>query len=292
MTRLKVFIHRLLKNFGYQIVSNDALEAKKNKLSACQDKLIASRNELIASRNELIAARVSIAAYGNSSQRQLASLSSEMQSQLGQDLFALVSAQMRRKGFFVEFGAGDGVHLSNTFILEKKFGWRGILAEPLAEYHELLRMNRDCNIDTNCVWSSSDNRLEFVSSGYLSTLEAYRDSDMHSEARKTGSIYTVTTISLFDLLKKHKAPNEINFLSIDTEGSELEILKAFPWNTSYRIEAIACEHNYSVHRAETASLLQSVGYRQVCRNISAHDDWFVLADSTASAAWESTAGDT
>src|SRR5271165_3354934 len=69
-------------------------------------------------------------------------------SQLGQDLFVLSELKFKRNGFFCEFGAASGVDYSNTFLLEKEFGWGGILAEPARRWHKSLRDNRNCTIET------------------------------------------------------------------------------------------------------------------------------------------------
>jgi hypothetical protein len=50
--------------------------------------------------------------------------------QLFQDLLVLFLLEEKRDGYFIEFGAMDGVTLSNTFLLESRYGWRGIVAEP------------------------------------------------------------------------------------------------------------------------------------------------------------------
>ena len=51
-------------------------------------------------------------------------------SQLRQDIFVLCTLDFKRNGFFVEFGATNGVDLSNSYLLETEFNWTGILAEP------------------------------------------------------------------------------------------------------------------------------------------------------------------
>jgi hypothetical protein len=72
----------------------------------------------------------------------------ESKSQFMQDMFALVlAAKPRGERCFVEFGACDGVHLSNTYLLEKAFEWTGLLAEPALCWHDGLRKNRSCDID-------------------------------------------------------------------------------------------------------------------------------------------------
>src|SRR5262249_16004997 len=68
------------------------------------------------------------------------------QAQVFQDLWVLFETNCKRNGYFIEFGAGDGRRMSNTFLLEKSFGWRGIVAEPNPYFHEELKKNRNCLI--------------------------------------------------------------------------------------------------------------------------------------------------
>lgn len=198
------------------------------------------------------------------------------QSQYRQDLFALSETEFKRGGFFVEFGAAHGVRLSNTYLLEKEFGWSGILAEPARCWHESLAENREVPIETRCVWSRSGELLTFneVSVAELSTLSSFSGSDAHEETRRVGTAYEVETVSLVDLLIKYNAPQQIDYLSIDTEGSELEILRAFDFQR-YLVKVITCEHNFTPIREEIHSLLSQQGYVRKFRELSKVDDWYV-----------------
>jgi FkbM family methyltransferase len=198
-------------------------------------------------------------------------------SQLRQDLFVLSHLKFKRDGFFVEFGATNGVDLSNTYLLEKEFGWKGILAEPAIIWHKDLRMNRSCLIEDSCVWSNTGEELIFTESQdpELSTLTKLKLKDSLRYKRLTSKEYLIRTISLTDLLRKFQAPSVIDYLSIDTEGSEYEILKSFDFQ-NYKFQVITCEHNFSQDRNKVYSLLSKNGYKRVYEDLSNFDDWYVL----------------
>ena len=209
-------------------------------------------------------------------QELLSSIAYKCKSQLGQEIFALIENDFKRDGYFIEFGATDGLELSNTHLLEKEFGWTGILAEPAKIWHEELQKNRSCNIDTQCVWSKSGEVLSFHESdtAVLSTVNSLRTiADGNKDYRLEGKQYDVQTISLEDLLKKYSAPKRIDYLSIDTEGSEYEILSNFNFD-AYDIRVITCEHNYMPERDEIYKLLTSKGFFRVKTNKSQWDDWY------------------
>jgi hypothetical protein len=132
-------------------------------------------------------------------------------SQLRQDLFVLSQLDFKKNGYFVEFGAANGIDLSNTYLLEKEFGWTGILAEPAKCWHHELKANRRVEIETDCVWSQSNKLLKFneVDSPWLSTIDSFSNTDVHGKARRFGKTYEVKTISLNDLLLKYNAVESI-----------------------------------------------------------------------------------
>ena len=200
--------------------------------------------------------------------------------QLRQDLFVLNELSFMEGGYFVEFGATDGITLSNTFLLETKFNWNGILAEPAKIWHDDLTRNRKAIVDNNCVWKRSGEVIsfrevvDFGHNGELSTIDEFSGSDNHAGLRKKGKKYDVSTISLMDLLKKHGAPKRINYLSIDTEGSEFDILEGFDFNY-FEFDVITCEHNYSPNRYKIYELLTKNGYTRKFEDISHFDDWYI-----------------
>jgi FkbM family methyltransferase len=201
-------------------------------------------------------------------------------SQLRQDLFVLNELGYKKDGYFIEFGATNGIDLSNTYLLEKEFGWCGILAEPARCWHDALVQARTSIIETRCIWSRSGERLSFseVANPELSTIDQFVDMDHHRQARQDCTSYSVETISLNDLLESRNSPAEIDYLSIDTEGSEYEILSAFDFS-KYRIKIITVEHNFTPMRERLKEMLEGYGYRRQFEAISRWDDWYVLPEA-------------
>lgn len=214
------------------------------------------------------------AEYEIGSPEHLEYLKRKSTSQLGQDIWVLEKTNFKRNGFFVEFGATDGVLLSNTYLLEKEFNWRGICAEPNTKFYKQLVSNRNCIVSDECIGGTTGEKVSFVFAQEYGGMQKHMADDMHKDKRQAyleeGKEGELETISLHDFLIKNSAPKFIDYLSIDTEGSEFEILKEFPLD-QWDIKYLSIEHNFSHQREKIYKLLSSFNY---VRTESRFDDWY------------------
>lgn len=197
-------------------------------------------------------------------------------SQLDQDLWALTDTDWKCGGFFVEIGAFDGVTFSNTLLLEKFFGWRGILAEPNPLMTEHIREARTaplCVQPVDAVSGREVTMLFVAGAPELSAMKEHASKDNWAAARKDGVPVTQTTVSLNDLLTSYDAPSEIDFVSIDTEGSEPDILSTFDFDR-YRVRLFCVEHNDTGSDEITDKIMFARGYERVHRKWSRWDAWY------------------
>lgn len=143
-------------------------------------------------------------------------------------------------GYFVELGANDGVTQSNSLYFEKHRNWRGLLVEPVPHNFIKCRRNRSTRSDVYCAACVSFSYpQEFVRIAYsnLMSIPVSMDSDIkdpHAHATKgQGFLGQGETVFEFGALAKTlnsllldaAAPHLIDFLSLDVEGAELEVLK-------------------------------------------------------------------
>jgi len=197
----------------------------------------------------------------------------ESYSQLGQDVFVLRVLGFPHGGYFIDSGASNGIDASNTYLLEKRFGWRGICVEPDATFFSALVQRRSAHC-VNCCLYDRDDLVEFVEAGTLGGVLADYHPRLLAQATvaydlPTGPDGIPPTVSkptrtIASVLEAFGAPHIIDYWSLDTEGSELRLLRSFPFDT-HRVRVITVEHNRYPVRAEIRRFLTSRGY------VFAHD---------------------
>ena len=184
----------------------------------------------------------------------------------GQDLFVAEILGCKRGGVFVDIGANDGVTISNSYYFEKQLDWSGVAIEPLPSAFEKLQENRDCYLVNGCV-SPDSKKAKLIEMGgsanMLSTLEENntgltarrlrRNKFRHKTQART---IDVDCFTFSDVMERFGV-QKIDFLSVDTEGGELDILKSIDFGV-YSISAISVENNYYTH--DIRRFLESEGF--------------------------------
>jgi FkbM family methyltransferase len=200
----------------------------------------------------------------------------------GQDFFVLENTSYKERGFFVDIGAADGITGSNTFILEKFYKWHGICVDPNPVFMQSLFNCRDSFVSTLCVYSETGKILpfkfctdenQFFGWNFRSGLKQHL-SKINDEVDRSFSMLNVLTISLNDLLELYNAPLNIDYISLDTEGSEYEILKAFDFK-KYNVKCLTVEHAFTDNRNKIYDLMISKGYTRVKEEYSGQEDWYI-----------------
>jgi len=185
----------------------------------------------------------------------------------------------KENGFFVELGAADGFCDSNTFVLEKQFGWQGLCIEPNPKLFARMTSHykRKCTCVPLAVDAESGMR-EFLLDGQRSgLLVAEADFSSHQRAsavkaaRREGRAELVETLSLAAIFDRYAAPPTIDYFSFDVEGAETRILRNFPFDR-YKFLALTIERP----TAELNHLLFQNGYHFV-RN-SLYDSFYIHRD--------------
>jgi FkbM family methyltransferase len=189
----------------------------------------------------------------------------------------------KKNGFYLEIGAGDGIHISNTLLLERK-GWTGILVEPSSVFKR-LNENRSSSICVNACVGGERGSLDFVeiadtgqteiygapeSNTLLSRVKLDNDWLDKNEAKWGKAISTSVkqSVRLEDILDENHAPATIDYFSLDIEGMEFTVMRNFPFDR-YVFSSIGIEKPSS----DLIKLLEANGYRY--ESTVGYDDFFL-----------------
>jgi hypothetical protein len=175
------------------------------------------------------------------------------------------------RGFFLDIGALDGLYENNTLLMEQYYDWNGICCECDPRDIDVLRKSRKCNIVCSPMYKTTGEIVNFNlhRSVYLSGIIGLQKQGYYDP--KSQNIF-LSTISLNDCLDKCNAPKIVDYMSLDTEGSEFEILSTFNFS-KYKINYIALEHNFqSPKRENIKNLMENNGY-VLHRSIVCDDDY-------------------
>ena len=198
--------------------------------------------------------------------------------QLHQDFLPIYFLGKTVPGFFVEVVVGDGKSNSNTYLLEKEFSYKGVLVEPNLNFLDSLQENRGVSI-VNCAAGATDGQ-SVILFGTDDGEYSYIANEFEGQGKRRKSIANqpVLTKTLNSILEETKAPKVIDFLSIDVEGYELEVLQGIDFD-EWKFKVVCVEHNYNqMKKSEILEIFTSNGYKNVLPVASQFDTFFVMPD--------------
>jgi len=144
----------------------------------------------------------------------------------------------KRGGYFLDLGAHDGISISNTYLLERKYHWTGICVEANPDSFLQLRKNRRAICVHACL-DSTEGFVNFAKRDVMGGIVS-GDTDNKDVTNKTEEVIRIETKTLERVLIENQAPSEIDYLSIDVEGAEHRVLGNFNFK-KYRFKCITIE---------------------------------------------------
>ncbi len=148
----------------------------------------------------------------------------------------------KKNGFYIDIGCNHPALNSQTYFFYKK-GWRGITVDPSPTHQNLFKKMRPHDLYFPLGISSKPGKLAY----YVYDLNVINSFDKEASAKiarelnsKLLDVKEVEVARLDDLLKAHLGKHEIDFLSVDAEGHEFEIIQSNDWNT-YRPKFVLLE---------------------------------------------------
>jgi FkbM family methyltransferase len=211
-----------------------------------------------------------------------ATVAESSRSQWSQDVFVWYISGGRRDGRYLEIGGADGVTHSNTLALRDCLGWTGALIEPHPIVFQNLKRFRG---RTDRVINAAAGPLEgsehaiLIDAGQLSCIAERLGDDIHYSTRIAAAAQFEVEQIPFSKILQDVGP--LDYLSLDVEGSELEMLNWVEWNKIEAPEIITIEHNWRASdQIAIRKFLAEKGYIECFSEfpwLTRGDYWFYLS---------------
>lgn len=184
-------------------------------------------------------------------------------SQAGEDIIIDQVLGNKKSGFYIDVGAYDPNRFNNTERFYKR-GWTGINIEPNINYFKKLQQQRKRDVNLNLGVSNKATKLDFYKffPDTLSTFSKERAIKYKTQGFKFIGKTRVQTIKLSDVFKKYIKDRSVDFLSVDTEGFELEVLKSNDWKAGFPKIICIESSKYEPSAKKVEEFLLREGYKK------------------------------
>lgn len=168
-----------------------------------------------------------------------------MFSQFSQDFYLYKHhfKHLKRTGTYMDVASNDAVGISNSYFFDRCLGWRGVCVEGNPRYFERLFRLRTCTLVPTCVSGFDGSTVEFGLMGGAGGIMDKTNKHMKVWAAERKQITTLKErCTTMKKLAEREEMWEIDYLSLDVEGHELEVLKGIDWERM-KINVITIEVN-------------------------------------------------
>jgi len=196
--------------------------------------------------------------------------------QVAQDIIAYLFFRGKTCGFYIDIGANDGICGSTTFWAEQ-IGWKGICIEPQKSTFERMKKVRNCALYNCAISNKSQENVAFISFPDKDTRSGLADSmsERHIEAAKQFSNMKedlVSTKTFGNIMADFPNIEFIDFLSIDTEGHEMQVLESIDFK-KFKFGLITIE---TEDGSDVVGYIENNGYKKLM--VAGSDCLFVPKD--------------
>lgn len=155
-----------------------------------------------------------------------------MFSQMGQDYYLYTQhfSKLARRGVFLDVATNDPIAISNTYFMEQCLGWKGLCVEAHPQYLGAIHRWRECALVPTCVSDWYGRKVEFALDRGLSGVMETNKNKVRWERDGTRLVTLNMECSTMRVEMERYQVKIVDYLSLDVEGHELDVLKGFDWD--------------------------------------------------------------